>query len=587
MVLQEDVSELSASCWSFDTPSTAQHSRLNAMSSSPTSPVQGTATPQSTPARTPLPSPGKLAHRLHSQRDMAAALAQSFSPAHATSDAESTPESTERGSAADKPRHTYEDLFGTTPYSDASKDRLITPEVTASAMRILPSSTVQSAQKAADSAAKGNELSASKQRRLRAQLFGSQTASEASSTEHLQLSSLRKPFLGSRCDDSRSCSCKSEVVNPLFDTTSEVISGADPKKDSYTAGMQSWSGDLHKTLDMLSAARFQMMACHIAALPVMPQASPRLIALAGDIKHLNAILRQGISSQAQQLHLAKGQIQSRDDFIRVLEHSVASLEAQLQQEGDSSQQAQQELAARLQLSESALAASEVARTKMEAQLQDSQSRLQESEACLTASQSACSKLHQEASELKGQLQATAAALADSEKASAQLKEQHEKMRDDLESHVAELAQEKQSMEGKLHDELAVSENLANSLGRTQQDVRVLNGKICFLQNSTAALQKSNSSLTEEVQQLKQTLQEVTADCERYRDSAEACAEEFMDSQQHTAASAQAGQPLALTSVFDDPDAEDARPSRRHPQLLMLQQGRLLKPLIICIAVLPW
>ena len=330
-----------------------------------------------------------------------------------------------------------------------------------------------------------------------------------------------------------------------------------------------------------------MMACHIAALPAMPQASPRLIALAGDIKHLSAILRQGISSQAEQLQLAKGQIQSRDGFICILEHSVASLEAQLQQEGDSSQQAQQELAARLQLSELALAASEVARTKLEAQLQDSQCRLQESEACLAASESACSQLHQEASELKGKLQATAAALADSEIASAQLKEQHEKMRDDLERQVAELAQEKQSMEGKLHDELAVSENLADSLGRTQQDARALNGKVCYLQNSAAALQKSNSSLTDEVQQLKQTLQEVTADCERYRDSAEACAEEFLDSQQHTAASAQAGQPLALTSVFDDPDAEEAGPSRRHPQLLTLQQGRLLKPLNVCIAVLPW
>ena len=256
MVLQEDVSELSASRCSFGTPSTAQHSGLSAMSNSPISPVQETATPQSTPARTPLPSLGKLAHRLHSQRDMAAALAQSVSHAHATSDAESALESTERGSAADKPRHTYEDLFGTTPYSGASKDgvpahRLNTPGVTASAKCILPSSTVQSAQKAADSAAKSNELSASEQRRLRTQLFGSPTDSEASSAEPSQLSSLRKPLLGSLGDSSRSGSCKSEVVNPLFDTTSEVISGAGTEKDSGTAGMHSWSGNLHKTLDML------------------------------------------------------------------------------------------------------------------------------------------------------------------------------------------------------------------------------------------------------------------------------------------------------------------------------------------------
>lgn len=360
---------------------------------------------------------------------------------------------------------------------------------------------------------------------------------------------------------------------------------------------------LHKTLELLTAARLQIASQAQAGSgqhQISPQPNPEAQAAKRTIVYLREDLEmrtEQLATAHLQLEIAQSQIQVRQGLIQALDQNEAQLEAQLNEAHEAAQQARQEgeqLGGRLKEAQLALASSEAAHAQLEAQLEQERAGFQGLPSGAQQVTKALDARPEQAhvspkgseSSLAGiqaqleQLGVQHACELEQERAASQHRESSLRQQTrDLAASVEEQRRELAASSDSRADLVEQQHVLADALALREQELRELWGTTAELRNDLGILEStlrasvdSRADAHERAEQLQQRLHEAAAELERSRASAQALAEDLLESEQEamrlTAAAAQAaGEPQALMPVFDNPHAEQPDPFHHQPQAI--------------------
>ena len=365
---------------------------------------------------------------------------------------------------------------------------------------------------------------------------------------------------------------------------------------------------LHKTLELLTAARLQI-ASQAQAGSGQPQISLQPSPEARAAERTIAYLREDLEMRTEQLataHLqlgiAQSQIQARQGLIQALDQNEAQLQAQLDEAHEASQQARQEagqLAGCLKEAQLALVSSEVAQTRLEAELKQERAASQGLASWAQQAQQGAVALEArpEQAHVSPNGETAESSLAGIQAQREQLGVQHtceleqeraashhqeSSLRQQMRDLIASVEEQRRELAASAESRADLVEQqqvLADALALREQEVRELTvtaaelrSDLGILESTLRASVDSRADAHERAEQLQQRLHEAEAELQRSQTSAQALAEDLLESEQEamrlTAAATQAAEePQALMPVFDSLPAEQLDPLNYQHQVI--------------------